>query len=46
MEDFFLKKQIKNCECPAEKNAIYTYCYSEHFGNAVNKKDIDILILL
>jgi hypothetical protein len=46
MQDFISKKQVKKCQCSAEKNAIYTYTYNEHFGNSINKKDIDILILL
>jgi DNA polymerase I-like protein with 3'-5' exonuclease and polymerase domains len=46
MEDFFSKKQIKKCQCTAEKGALFKYTYAEHFGNAVNKQNIDILILL
>lgn len=46
MSDFLFKKKISFCECPAFKNAIYTYTFKDHYGNAINQEKIDILILL
>ena len=46
MSEFLKKKKVSICECPAYKSAIYTHKFNEHYGNAYNKTNIDILILL
>jgi len=43
---FLESKIIKPCNCIANKNAIFEYTFSTHYGNSKNIKDIDILILL
>ncbi|MDD5651143.1 MAG: DNA polymerase, partial [Candidatus Nanoarchaeia archaeon] len=45
MNDFFQKKEMPSCNCPARKNAIFQDTYKEIIQNRP-QQDVDILILL